>query len=264
MPFILLALVSDVLVLMGGAFAGGMAVVMAAVLFVAFFVGWIVLYVLALCLVSLFIDTKKPVDRPAPFFQWATRYTLKLFLAIMRVRVELEGEELLPEGRWLLVSNHRSAFDALAVICAFDKHDLAFISKPSNMKLPLIGPFAHKICCLALDREDDRAALRSILRAAELVKKGTTSFVIYPEGTRNEGEGLLPFRNGAFKIAQKAKVPIVVMTAENTGKVWKNFPFKATHVKLRVLEVISAAQVAELNTHDIGEEVRRCMQCASV
>lgn len=264
LPFLIIALVCDVLVCASGTFTGGMLIVMAVVLFAAFFAGSLVGYVAIMGLITLFIDPKKPVDRPKPFYQWAARFTLKLLLTVLGVRIHLSGEDKIPQGRWLLVSNHRSAFDALAVICAFDKHDLAFISKPSNLKIPIFGRIAHKICCLALDREDDRAALKTILRASELVKNDVTSFAIYPEGTRNEGEGLLPFRNGAFKIAQKAKVPIVVMKTENTENIRKNFPFRPTHVYLRILEVISAGQVAELKTPEIGDEVRRCMECASV
>lgn len=264
LPFLIIALTGDIVLYCSGAFSGRFPAVMALVFFLICFVGALVLYVGLIGIASLFVDKNKPADRPTAFWQFGARYTLKLLLVLCGVRIHLSGEDKIPQGRWLLVSNHRSAFDPITVICALDRHDLAFISKPSNFKIPIFGSFAHKICCLALDREDDRAAMKTILHAADLVKRDVCSFAIYPEGTRNEGEGLLPFRNGAFKIAQKAKVPIVVMKVENTEKVRRNFPFRPTHVYLNILEVISAEQVAELKTPEIGDEVRRCMECASV
>ena len=78
------------------------------------------------------------------------------------------------------------------------------------MKIPAVGQFLHKAGFMGIDRENDRAALRTILAAAEYIKQDIASVGAYPEGTRNRGEGLLPFRDGVFKIAQKAHAPIVV------------------------------------------------------
>lgn len=83
----------------------------------------------------------------------------------------------------------------------------------------------HMCFCLPLDREDNRAAVKTINEAVELLDENVVSMGIYPEGQTNKTEEpLLPFRNGAFKIAQKAKVPIVVCVIENTEKILKNFP----------------------------------------
>lgn len=64
--------------------------------------------------------------------------------------------------------------------------------------------------CVFLDREDPRKAMTALNEAIDLVKKGY-SLTIFPEGTRNKGtEGsLLEFKSGAFRVATKAKAPIV-------------------------------------------------------
>lgn len=263
LPFICIGALLDAIVCISCGYSGAILVLMLVVLFAAFFAGLLILFVCILSILSLFIDPKKPQKTHSGFHCAAAKYALGVLSVLAGVRIHLSGEDKIPEGRWLLVCNHRSGFDPVLTIWALRKYDLAFVAKPSIMEIPVIGKFAHKICCMAIDREDDRAALRTILGAADLIKNDVTSFGIYPEGKRNTGEGLLPFRNGAFKIAQKAKVPIVVMTVENTEKITKNVPFRHTDVHMRILEVISAEQVQALKTSEIGEEVRRCMERGS-
>ena len=168
LPFFLVAGAADVLLYRAGVFSG---ILPTALGFVLCFAGAVLVYVLAIGAVSLFVDRRKPVERPGAFYQFITRFTLKLLLALAGVRIHLSGEDKIPQGRWLLVSNHRSAFDPLAVICALDRHDLAFISKPSNFRIPIFGAYAHRICCLALERDDDRAAMKTILQAEKSLLK---------------------------------------------------------------------------------------------
>ena len=58
--------------------------------------------------------------------------------------------------------------------------------------------------------------MECINKAASLLEKRELSVGIYPEGTRNKGEEMLPFHNGVFKIAQKSKTPIAVLAIKNT------------------------------------------------
>ena len=89
----------------------------------------------------------------------------------------------------------------------------------------------------------------------ELLDENVVSMGIYPEGQTNKTEEpLLPFRNGAFKIAQKAKVPIVVCVIENTEKILKNFPWQPTTVNLKVLEVLPYDS-EHRGTRDVSEHV---------
>ena len=97
----------------------------------------------------------------------------------------LRGLEKLPkEGRFLFVCNHRSLFDPLMVMGYLADWNIAFISKPSNMRIPLAGDLAYAAGFLAIDRENDRAALKTILTAADYMKRDLCSIGIYPEGTR--------------------------------------------------------------------------------
>ena len=71
---------------------------------------------------------------------------------------------------------------------------------------------------------------------------------------------LHPFRSGVFKIAQKAKVPIVVCTIQNTNKVFANIKkLKPTDVHLHLLGVIPAEELVGVSAVDIGNRVHAMM-----
>ena len=260
LPFFCFAAVLSVAVCLGAGFSGWTLAGMLALLFTAFFVAALALLLLVIGALSLLIDMNKPVRKLNGFFCGFTKYVMGVVCAIMRVHVTLTGGEKLPEGRWLLVSNHPSGFDIVTALWGLRRQDVAFIMKPDVLRIPAVGRFAVKIGCLAIDREDDRAALKTILAAADMLKNGVTSFCIYPEGTRDYGKELLPFRNGAFKVAQKAKTPVVVMATEGTEKIMKNFPFRRTDVTLRILAVFPAEQVTAQKTAEISRRARECME----
>lgn len=220
------------------------------------FVGWLFLYILGLFIFSLFIDKEKNHTKDHPFVRFLIAETVRLVCQLGRVKIVTEGMEKMPEGRFLLVSNHRSMFDPLVSLVAFKKYPLAFVTKPENLRLPLVGGIIRYCCFLPIDRSNPRGAIRAINAAAELIKTDTVSVGIYPEGTRNKGEDvLLPFHGGVLMIAQKANVPIVAVTVENAEKVAKNFPLRKTVVKLTVCHVISAEEVTASRTDDLSKRL---------
>ncbi len=264
LPYIIIGVGVSTGLCSAAGYTGALLVLMLILLFLAGFVGSLLLYVLILTVISLFVDRKKPQTAPAPFYSAVVTYTLGLILTLTRVRVHVNEETTLPEGRWLLVGNHRSAFDPIVTGWALRRCGLVFISKPENMDLPMVGAFLHKACFLGIDRENDRAALRTILSAAQLIRSGAACVGVYPEGTRSRDPGMLPFRNGVFKIAQKAHSPIVIVRARGTDQIAKRAPFRSTDVYLDVCGVIEAETAAQSKTNEIGEVVRECIISANI
>ena len=74
-------------------------------------------------------------------------------------------------------------------------------------------------------------------------------------------DGLLhPFRHGVFKIAQKAKVPIVVCTLQNTNQIVKNgLHFKRTNVQLHLLDVLYPEDIQGMTAVQVGTHVHQMM-----
>ena len=209
----------------------------------------------------LLVNPKKTYKERSKFCAFLYEASLVTVLRGLRVKVHLEGQEKVPqEGKFLLISNHISNFDALATVQAFRKYKLGAISKESNFKVPFFGRLIRRCNYYPIDRENVRNAAKTINLAAEVIKSNEASLLVYPEGTRNkEATGLLPFHNVVFKIAQRAAAPIVVMTARGTEKVKKRVPFRRSHVYLKVLDVISAEEAAAMKTDAIGDKIREMM-----
>lgn len=220
--------------------------------------GLFLLYALFLLVCSLFVNPKKEYENHSRFYRALLNGATAFAMKIMRIRIHTNGLEKVPHDtkNLLFVSNHRSNFDPIITWHIFKKWQPAFVSKAANFKIPIFGRFIRKCCFMAIDRENPRNALKTIFKAAELLKKGEVSIGIYPEGTRSKECKLLPFHNGVFKTAQKANADIVVLAVSGTEQIHKNYPFHHTDVNLDVLEVIPAKTVKATKTDVLGERVR--------
>ena len=83
---------------------------------------------------------------------------------------------------------------------------------------------------------------------------------VFPEGYTSRDKLLHKFRSGVFKIAQKAGVPIVVCTLQNTQHIFRNaLHLRHTDVELHLLDVIPAEQLKGVTAVEIGERVHAMM-----
>lgn len=217
-----------------------------------------VLYLLALYLAALKVDRNKPLEKQVAFCRDGCGRVIGALNAYCGLKPRLIGLEKLPEDRrFLLVSNHRSMFDPCLVIDRLRRWNIAFISKPSNLEIPLIGRIAYASGFLAIDRENDRNALRTILQAADYLKRGVCSIGVYPEGTRGKGGEMLPFHPGCFKIAQRAGAPLVIAAVKGTEKIRENLPFRRTEVTMEILEVLEPERVKAMSTNELSDYTRQ-------
>ena len=229
-----------------------------------FAVSWAEMAILALALLFVMcklVDLDKPQEKDNGFYRFIMYLYVDALITLFRVKVHAEGLEKTPkDGRFLLVCNHQHMADVGILLSYFKKSKLAFISKKENRKMPVIGKFMHRTSSQPLDREDDRQALKVILKCIQMVKEGEVSVAVFPEGTRSKSGKLLPFRNGAFKIAQKAGVPIVVCTINGTGPLFHNLKKgKATHIGLHLVDVIAPQELKGKTTAEIGDRVYEMM-----
>ena len=219
------------------------------------------LYVPVLYVYCKRIDMTREYDTIDPgAHRWMMGF-IRWLLTICRVKIRTENLDIVPrEGEFLLVGNHRSAFDPLTTLVAMEEWPLAFISKPENIYKLFLGPAPYKCCFLPIDRENPRNALKTINAAAARMKAHACSYGIYPEGTRTRTGKLLEFKPGAFKAAQKAHVPVVVVAAQGGEQVLKRAPLRSTTVTLTFLAVIDADTVKAKHTHELADEVKAMLQ----
>ena len=169
------------------------------------------------------------------------------------VKPRFTGEEKLPEGRFLYVCNHRSIFDPLTVFGWLGAHEISFVAKPSLFTFPPMSHLLHAGGHMAIDRENARAAMTTIQTAVDYLKNDMCSIGIYPEGTRSHTAEPLPFRAGAFKIAQKAHVPVVVAAVRGSEHAVRGLFLHRRVMQTDILEVIDADTVKSMSTRELSE-----------
>ncbi len=231
-------------------------------------VGFLGGFFLALLLAFLFIyilvsrvDTTVPQEHDDPFYRKVAYLYAEAVLPLLRMKVRTRGLEKVPkEGRFLLVCNHLFELDPVVLYAYFQQSQLAFISKRENNDMFIIGKLMHRLMAQLINRENDREALKTILKCVQLIQEDEVSIAVFPEGYISKNHHLMHFRSGALKIATKAKVPIVVCTIQGTDKVVNNIlHLRSTPIELHLLDVITPAEMQGRTTTDIGEQIYRMM-----
>ena len=234
---------------------------MVPVYFITCFLVLALVALVFLLIVCQLVDLEKEQEKDSKFYRAVMYVYIEALMNLVLVRLHTSGLEKTPrEGRFLLVCNHLFLADPGIVLHAFRKSQLAFISKKENMELPVINKFLHKTMCQMLERDNDRQALKVILKCIQLIKEDEVSVGVFPEGYTSKDGKIHPFRNGVFKIAQKTNVPIVVCTIQGTREIFHNLKkLKRTDVHLHLVEVIPAEELKGKSTAEIGSRVYETM-----
>ena len=244
-----------------GGFAGAAFLWQLPVFFLGFFLALLLLAFLFLFACCATVNLKKPQEKDSPFFRQMLYLYAALAASLLQVKFQSKGFDKIPKsGRFLVVCNHLGYFDPIALHLHFRKNQLAFISKKENGAMFMINKLMHKTLCMPIDRENDRAALRTILRTIRLLKVDTASVAVFPEGYTSLDGKLHEFRNGVFKIALKANVPIVACTIQNSQYVFHNaLRLRRTVVPMELMAVLPPEALQGKNTIEIGQIVHDLM-----
>ena len=135
----------------------------------------------------------------------SVQFAFKVVLLISGVKVEVYGEEHVPKDQAVLyIGNHRSLFDTV-ITYARCPGLTGYVAKDSMLKIPFLRIWMKQLHCLFLNRKDIKEGMKMILTGIDQIKNGI-SMCIFPEGTRGTAEtetGMLPFKEGSFKMAEK-------------------------------------------------------------
>lgn len=207
-------------------------------------------------------DPNAQYDSDDPHVRGIIRWYAPAVFRLLGCKIEASGTEKLPaDGRFLLVSNHLADLDPGIFFITFPHNQLSFIAKKEVQDMPIVGRLMRKILCQFVDRENDREALKTILRCISILKEDKASIAVFPEGKKSTDQYLLHhFRPGVFKIAQKANVPIVVCTLRGTQNILPNAKkLRRTPIRLNLVEVIPAEELKGITAVDIAHRVHAIM-----
>ena len=226
------------------------------------FLGIVLLAFLVVLVMSAFVDLDKEQKKDNRLYRAVMYMIADAAHTVLQVRVKAEGIEKIPaDGRVLLVCNHLNNADPVIIYHQVKKKQkLAFIAKREVGSMFVVGKFLHKMLGQRINRENDREALKTILKCIEIIKEDKASIAVFPEGGILGGNVLHPFRSGVFKIALRTKVPVVVCTLWGTQDVFHNgLRLKPTHVDFHVLGVISPEDYQGMTSVELGKAAYRMM-----
>ena len=145
-------------------------------------------------------------------------YLSPFLLGVSLIRIKVFGKEKVSANRsYVFVANHLSQVDIIASASTVPQ-PIRFLAKSETKNIPVFG-YMVKMLGIVVDRQSKESREKSVMYMAEELRKGHCLF-LYPEGTRNRtDQPLKEFKDGAFRVAIMAQVPIVVQTLVGTKKV---------------------------------------------
>lgn len=259
---VIAAIVSAVICGMSGGFESLSWLWMLPLGWLGSFLGVIVLAFLLVLLMCAFVDLEKEQNKDNRLYRSVLYMIADAAHTVLQVRVHTEGLEQIPAaGRVMLVCNHLDNVDPVIIMHQVKKKQtLAFIAKREVASMFVVGKFMHKILGQRVNRENDREALKTILKCIDIIKTDKASIAVFPEGGIRGGNVLHPFRHGVFKIALRTKVPVVVCTLWGTQNVFHNgLRLKPTDVDFHVLGVVQPETYEGMTAVELGHLVHGMM-----
>jgi 1-acyl-sn-glycerol-3-phosphate acyltransferase len=190
---------------------------------------------------------------------WAWGISALIFCPIKK-----EVRHQIPKGPILIASNHMSYLDTVFMYLIIPQY-FVFIGKAELLKWPLFSVFFRKGQDIPVHRGSPREAKLSMLRALRVLKRGE-SIAIFPEGTvPDEAPIMRPFKNGGFKLAVDAQVPIIPITWHRNHRVMldptKIWQFSLPQViKVTIHPPVHTVGMGEADVVTLREEIFKTIQ----
>ncbi|MCL2720219.1 MAG: 1-acyl-sn-glycerol-3-phosphate acyltransferase [Treponema sp.] len=162
---------------------------------------------------------------------------------IARCKVTVSGREnIIKKGSVCFVSNHDGFFDIILLL-AYCGRPFGFVAKKELLLVPFLNIWIYLLGGLFIDRSNIRKAIRTINKGVQRIKAGG-GMLIFPEGHRSKGRGLLPFHPGSLKLATSAEAPIIPVAIQGSYVIFeKNKRVVSTSVRISFLKPIETASL---------------------
>src|SRR5680860_1549364 len=118
-----------------------------------------------------------------------------------------------PRRPYVAVSNHESFADIF--LLSHLPWEMKWLSKEAIFKIPVMGWMMRMAGDIQVRRGEKDSRQQAVEQIHNRLDRGV-SVMILPEGTRSPDGELLPFRNGAFKIAIERQLPVLPIAVAGT------------------------------------------------
>lgn len=178
------------------------------------------------------------------------------------IRYRLQNKQVIDkEKMYVFAGNHRSFLDIPAYAISCD-HTFRFLSKEELTKIPLLG-YVIRNLYITVNRSDKKDRYRSIEKMKASLESGISVFLA-PEGTRNTSSApLLDFKDGAFRLAISAQLPLAVLVLHDADKLLS--PKRPLEMRPGILHgewlpPFETSGMTENDLEDLKTSVRKAME----
>ena len=181
-----------------------------------------------------------------------------MILLFANVKVKVIGKEYIPNETFVCYSNHKSDLDPVALYYALHRICSA-VGKKDLFKYPVVKQCKPVFGAISIDRENDRAAAKSIIEAIRSIQKGM-SYIIFPEGgiKTRDTEDMVALRAGAYKLVTKSGVlllPATIIGSSNTYK--RKTILKRVTMTIVFHKPMTEEEYGKYNTTEIGQQIMK-------
>ncbi|MGB5557163.1 MAG: lysophospholipid acyltransferase family protein [Paracoccaceae bacterium] len=157
--------------------------------------------------------------------RWTARWMVGL-------RSEVRGQ--VPTDEVLVASKHQSFFDIIIIVSVVPRPK--FIMKQQLKWAPIVGYYAQRIGCIAVDRGKRSLAIKQMVADVKSGKQLPGQLIIFPQGTRVAAGASAPYKIGTGVLYRETGEDCVP-AATNVGVFWKRHGLMR-HPGLAVVEFL--------------------------
>src|SRR5688572_4091824 len=164
-----------------------------------------------------------------------------------------------PRRPYVAVANHESYADIFLI--SHLPWEMKWLSKAEIMRLPLMGWMMKMAGDIPVERGDTRSRAEALTGIRDRLRK-KVSVMIMPEGTRSRTDDMLPFRDGAFRIAIEEQVPVLPIVVAGTRHAMEkgSLLFNRATAEARVLEPVETTGMTLSDVARLRDDVRARIQ----
>jgi 1-acyl-sn-glycerol-3-phosphate acyltransferase len=160
-----------------------------------------------------------------------------------------------PRRPFVVVSNHESFADILLI--SHLPWEMKWLSKAELFRIPVMGWMMWLVGDIPVKRGFGPSAVEAMERCRRVLRQ-RVSVMIFPEGTRSRTAELLPFKDGAFRLAIEAGVPVLPLAVSGTSTALPkhDWRFRRSVAEVRVLEPVETAGLTLADVSKLKARVR--------
>jgi 1-acyl-sn-glycerol-3-phosphate acyltransferase len=166
-----------------------------------------------------------------------------------------------PRRPYVVVSNHESFADILLI--SHLPWEMKWLSKAELFRIPILGWMMRLAGDVPVKRGFGPSAAEAIARCREVLAR-RVSVMIFPEGTRSTSSDMLPFKDGAFRLAIDAGVPILPLALRGTRSALPkhDWRFNRSDATVRVLQPVETTGLGPDDVAALRDRVRDIIERA--